>query len=295
MTTSDKHQTIASVRRALTARFAAAGIDFADADARVLIAHALNIERTTILTHGDRVLEPEEIAAIEASSARRLKREPVAYVVGRKEFWSLSFKVTPDVLVPRPETETVVELALDVIGAGAMRKEKLRILDIGTGSGALLLALLSEFENAVGIGTDISTAALKVARANAEHANLADRCNFVACDMTAGFDGRFDLIVSNPPYVARGDIAGLAPEVRDHEPAIALDGGNDGLDFYRAIAAQARGLLAREGWLIVELGVGQELPVGSLFTNVGLAAGPVRRDLAGIPRALAARQREFRP
>lgn len=287
--TADKLRTIASARRTLTERFTAAGIDSAGADARALIAHALNVERTTILAHGDRVLKSEEIAVIEAFSARRLKREPVAYVVGRKEFWSLSFKVSPDVLVPRPETETVVELALDVIDGSAMRKEKLRILDIGTGSGALLLALLSELENAVGIGTDISAAALEIARANAAHVNLDSRCQFVACDITAGIGDRFDLIVSNPPYIARGEIAGLAPEVRDHEPPIALDGGHDGLNLYRAIAAQASERLAPEGSLIVELGAGQELPVRTLFTNAGLAVGPVRRDLAGIPRALAAR------
>lgn len=287
--TTDKSRTIASARRTLTERFAAAGIDSADADARALIAHALNVERTTILTHSDRVLKSEEIAAVEALSARRLKREPVAYVIGRKEFWSLSFNVSPDVLVPRPETETVVELALDVIDKRAMRKEKLRILDIGTGSGALLLALINELENAVGIGTDISTAALEIARANAAHVNLDSRCQFVACDIAAGIGGRFDLIVSNPPYVARGDIAGLSPEVRDYEPSIALDGGHDGLNLYRAIAAQAGERLAPDGSLIVELGAGQELPVRTLFTNAGLAVGPVRRDLAGIPRALAAR------
>src|SRR6185437_12622963 len=148
---------------------------------------------------------------------------------------------------------TVVELALDVIDRRAMRKEKLRILDIGTGSGALLLAFLSELENGVGTGTDISTAALEIARTNAAGVSLDSRCQFIACDIAAGLGGRFDLIVSNPPYVARGDIAGLAPEVRDHEPPIALDGGHDGLDFYRAIAAQAGERLAPDGCLIVEL------------------------------------------
>lgn len=295
MTAADGRQTIAIARRALTETLAAAGIDSADADARLLIAHALDIDRTTLLTHGHRVLTPDEIASIEVLRARRLRREPVAYVTGRKEFWSLAVQVTPDVLVPRPETETVVELVLDAVVGDALRMEKLRILDIGTGSGALLLALLSELQNAVGTGTDISAAALKVAHANAARNGLESRCNFVACDMATGLDGRFDVIVSNPPYVARGDIAGLAPEVRDHEPALALDGGNDGLDAYRAIAAQARRLLTPDGWLIVELGAGQEPSVRALFTNAGLAAGPVRSDLAGIPRALAARPREKAP
>jgi release factor glutamine methyltransferase len=285
---ADAPQTIATVRRALTQAFTDAGIDSPDADARLLVAHALDIDRATLTTHGHRVLNAEDIATIERLRARRLKREPIAYMTGRKEFWSLAVQVTPDVLIPRPETETVVELVLDTVVGDALGMEKLRILDIGAGSGALLLALLCELENAIGTGTDISVAALAVARANAERHGLADRCNFIACDIAAGVTGRFDLIVSNPPYVARGDIAGLAPEVRDHEPTVALDGGNDGLDAYRAIAAQARDLLSPGGWLVVELGAGQEDAVRTLFTNAGLTVGPVRPDLAGIPRALAA-------
>jgi release factor glutamine methyltransferase len=288
VTATEALTTIAAARRALTAAFAQAGIETPDADARLLIAHALDIDRTTLTTHGHRVLNAEETASIETLRARRLKREPVAYITGHKEFWSLPLRVTPDVLVPRPETETVVELVLDAVVGDALRMERLRILDIGTGSGALLLSLLCEIENSLGTGTDISMAALGVARANAERNGLAGRCHFVACDIAAGLGSRFDLIVSNPPYVARGDIIGLAPEVRDHEPPVALDGGNDGLDVYRAIAAQARALLAPGGWLVVELGAGQEAAVRTLFTNAGLIAGPARPDLAGIPRALAA-------
>lgn len=289
MRRTDEPISIASARQAMTEAFTEAGIDSADADARLLIAHALDIDRATLTTHGHRVLTPEEVKKIEVLAARRLKREPVAYILGRKEFWSLSLAVTPDVLVPRPETETVVELVLDVVVNDALRMEKLRILDIGTGSGALLLALLSELENAVGTGADISAAALSVARGNAERNGLADRCHFVASDLIAGIAGQFDIVVSNPPYVARGDIATLAPDVRDHEPEVALDGGNDGLDFYRAIAAQARDLLAPGGRLVVELGAGQEAAVRALLTKAGLSADmTVRHDLAGIPRALAA-------
>lgn len=288
MRRTDGPTSITSARQAMTAAFTEAGIDSADADARLLIAHALDIDRATLTTHGHRVLTLEELEKIELLAARRLKREPVAYILGRKEFWSLSLAVTPDVLVPRPETETVVELVLDVVVNDALRMEKLRILDIGTGSGALLLALLSELENAVGTGTDISEAALSVARGNAERNGLAERCHFVASDLIAGLAGQFDIVVSNPPYVARGDIATLGPDVRDHEPKVALDGGNDGLDFYRAIAAQARGLLAPGGRLVVELGAGQEPAVRALFTKAGLSADmTVRHDLAGIPRALA--------
>jgi release factor glutamine methyltransferase len=280
--------TIATGRQALKKLLAQAGIDSAEADARLLIAHALDIERTTVLTHGERILTPDEIKKIDALAARRLKREPVARIIGAKEFWSLALEIDPSVLVPRPETETVVELVLDAVVNDALRMESLRILDIGTGSGALLLALLKELEHAAGTGTDISEGALQVARANAERLGLAPRCRFVNCDMAAGLQGPFDLIVSNPPYIAHDDIAGLEPEVRDYDPALALDGGPDGLDCYRAIAAEARRLLAPGGRLVVELGLGQEGAVRGLFSEAGLTAGEARQDLAGIPRALGA-------
>ena len=281
-------RTLAAVRRQLAERLRQAGIDSAEADARLLMAHALGIDRAELIANGERALEPDEIEAIEGLAARRLKHEPVARIFGRKEFWSLNLHVSPAVLVPRPETETVVEAALDIVVGDALQMEKVRILDIGTGSGALLLALLSELPNATGTGTDISTAALDVAQANAKRADLAGRCIFIACDIAAGLQGPFDLIVSNPPYVAHGDIASLAPEVRDYDPALALDGGAEGLDYYRAIAADARRLLAPGGRLIVELGAGQEAAVRALFTKAGLTVAAARDDLAGIPRALSA-------
>ena len=257
-------------------------------DARLLLGHALRLDRTQLIAQADRLLEAREVDAVSALAARRLKREPVARIQGAKEFWRLPLAVTPDVLVPRPDTETVVEAALDFVTRGGLRMEKLRILDIGTGSGALVLALLSELPNAIGLGTDISAPAADVARANAERNKLAARCDFVVCDIAAGVQGKFDLIVSNPPYVARGDIPTLAAEVRDYDPAIALDGGNDGLTAYRAIAAEAPRLLAEGARLIVELGAGQEPAVTALFTNAGLRVTGVRKDLAGIARALSA-------
>jgi len=281
-------RTLALARRSLVDRFAQAGIESAEADARLLIAHALDIERATVTTHGERLLSDREIAAIDALAVRRLGREPVTRIIGSREFWSLSLIVTPDVLVPRPDTETVVEAALDTISREATQLDSLRLLDIGTGSGALLLALLSELPNATGTGTDISAAALDVARANAARHALETRCSFVACDIAARVPGRFDLIVSNPPYVARAELSTLDAEVRDYDPALALDGGEDGLDFYRAIAVDARRLLADGGRLIVELGAGQEPSVRSIFTDVGLAPGAAYKDLAGIPRALNA-------
>jgi release factor glutamine methyltransferase len=279
-------RTIATARHALAEMFRQAGIDSAETDARLLIAHALGIDRAALMTDGARALSAGEMKAIDALAARRLKHEPVSRIFGSKEFWSLSLTVTPDVLVPRPETETVVEAAIDTLLP--MKQEKLRILDIGTGSGALLLALLRELPNATGIGTDISAAALEVARMNAERNALAARCTFIACNIAAGVPGTFDLIVSNPPYIAHGEIVTLAPEVRDYDPSLALDGGGDGLDGYRAIAAQVRPLLAQGGRLIVELGAGQEGAVRALFTKAGLKVVTVKEDLASISRALSA-------
>jgi release factor glutamine methyltransferase len=281
-------RTIAATRHALADKFREAGIDSGEADARLLMAYALGVDRAELIANGGRALTVEQAEAIDALAARRLKREPVARIFGHKEFWNLSLQIGPAVLVPRPETETVVEAALDAVGRDARQMAQLRILDIGTGSGALLLALLSELPNAVGTATDISAAALDVARANAERVGVAGRCTFIACDIAAGVPGPFDLIVSNPPYVVHGEIASLPPEVRDYDPALALDGGADGLDGYRAIAAQARRLLAPGGKVIVELGAGQEAAVRALCTKAGLAAAAVLNDLAGIPRALTA-------
>jgi release factor glutamine methyltransferase len=268
--------------------FRAAGIEDAEVDARVLAGHALHLDRARLISQADRVLEAREVNAISGLAARRLKREPVSRILGRKEFWSLALVITPDVLVPRSETETVVEGALDFVVRGGLRMEKLRILDIGTGSGALLVALLNELPNATGIGTDISRAALDAARVNVTTFGFENRCSLISCDMAAGVEGQFDLVVSNPPYVACGDIASLAPEVRDYDPIMALDGGDDGLAAYRSISVAAKRLLAPGGRLFVELGAGQEPAVRKLLTNAGLAVGVARNDLAGTPRVLGA-------
>jgi len=272
----------------LAQAFRTAGIEDADVDARLLVGHALHLDRARLIAQSDRILEAREINVINALAARRLKREPVSRIIGLKEFWSIALAITPDVLVPRPETETVVEGALDFVVRGGLRMERLRILDIGTGSGALLLALLRELPNATGIGTDISTGALKVARENAARCGLEGRCTFLVCDIASVVEGPFDLLVSNPPYIAHDEITSLAPEVKNYDPTVALDGGDDGLAAYRAIAADAKRLLAPGARMFVELGAGQEAAVRDLFTNVGLTAGTARADLAGIPRVLGA-------
>jgi release factor glutamine methyltransferase len=274
--------------RMVSQSFRFAQIESPDVDARLLIGHALKLGRAQMISQSERLLESREVNVISALAARRHKHEPVARILGRKEFWSLELLLTPDVLVPRPETETVVERALDIVVAKGRRLDELRILDIGTGSGALLLALLTELPNATGTGTDISATALDVARTNAARHKLDSRCTFLACDGAGAVAGPFELVVSNPPYIASGEIASLPPEVRDYDPTLALDGGNDGLDLYRTIAADAPRLLVPGGQLIVELGAGQETAVGVLLAGAGLTVNAARKDLAGIARALSA-------
>ncbi|MBS0534535.1 MAG: peptide chain release factor N(5)-glutamine methyltransferase [Proteobacteria bacterium] len=286
---------IAEAQRMMAQAFRLAGLDSPEADARLLLGHALRLDRARLLSQSDRLLEAREIEAVQGLAARRLRHEPVARILGRKEFWNLTLQVSDAVLVPRPETETVVELALDLIAHDGPRDEPLRILDIGTGTGALLLALLSELPKASGVGTDVSMRALEIARVNAAQNELAARTQFVCCNLADGVGGPFDLVVSNPPYIARAEIETLQPEVRDYDPALALDGGTDGLDFYRAIAREAARLLAPDGHLVVELGAGQEAPVARLFQTAGLTVEPARPDLAGIPRALPAMPAAKRP
>jgi release factor glutamine methyltransferase len=290
MTRSDfaAGMTIRAARRRLADLLRLQSFDTPDLDARVLVAHALALDHAGLIRDGARALASEEIDAIASVAARRLRREPVARIVGMKEFWSLPFTVNAATLVPRPETETVVEAALAAVDAGGGRSRPLRVLDIGTGSGALLLALLAELPNASGIGTDISIAALQVARCNATRNRLSARTRFVACDVAQALSGPFDLVVSNPPYVARDSIAQLAPGVRDYEPHVALDGGADGLDAYRAIAAQVPRVLASHGQLSLELGAGQSAAVAAILAEQGLAVTALARDISGILRALTA-------
>ena len=278
--------TVEAARRALAARFKT--IESAELDARLLLGHALGLDLTGLISAAQRRLTPDESARLEAFADRRLAGEPVARIIGEKEFWGLPLQLSSATLVPRPDTETVVELALELLRAGGDLHRPLRIADLGTGTGAILLALLSELPAAQGFGTDISESALQTAAANAARTGLSGRAAFLACDYASGLSGAFDLIVSNPPYIRSADIAALAREVRDHDPVAALDGGADGLDAYRALIPQAAGLLAPGGLLIVEAGAGQSGHIQALMTAAGLMAGTApRADLAGIPRAVA--------
>jgi release factor glutamine methyltransferase len=281
-------QTVETARRALAARFKSAATDSAELDARILTGHALGLDLTGMISAAQRQLTPDESARLEEFARRRLAGEPVARILGEKEFWGLPLQLSSATLVPRPDTETVVELALELLRAGGNLDRRLRIADLGTGSGAILLALLSELPAAQGFGTDISQAALQTARANAARAGLSDRATFIRCDYASGLAGPFDLIVSNPPYIRTADIDGLAVDIRKYDPPAALDGGADGLDAYRALIPQAAGLLAPGAALVVEAGEGQSAQIQALMTAAGLM--PViapKADLAGIPRAVA--------
>ena len=282
-------QTVEAARRALDARFKSAGIDSAELDARLFVGAALGLDLTGLITAANRTLTLDESNRLEAFAARRLNGEPVARILGHKEFWGLPFRLSAATLVPRPDTETIVERALEILRAS--RERALRVVDLGTGTGAILLALLHELPKAFGVGTDISLEALWTAKANAEDLGLATRSAFVACSYASALSGDFDLIVSNPPYIRSADIASLASEVRDHDPRAALDGGANGLDAYRVLIPQAAGLLSPGGALILEAGQGQSGPIETLMTAAGLTTPEgAKSDLAGIPRAVTGRK-----
>jgi release factor glutamine methyltransferase len=281
--------TIAAVRRAVARRFREAGLDTPDLDARLIVGHVLGLDHEGLMRESERPLGRRTLAAIDALAARRLAGEPVARILGLKEFWGLPFAVTPAVLVPRPETETVVETALARLDAAGARERPLRIVDLGTGSGAILVAMLHELPQAFGIGTDCSVAAIQTARENAQRPGVASRTAFVACDFGAALGGGFDLVVANPPYIPTAEIATLAREIRDFDPVAALDGGADGLAAYRTIVADAGRLLAPGGFLVLEVGAGQSDAVSALAGVAGLTAITATPDLGGIPRVVSGR------
>lgn len=283
--------TIEEARRVLAAQFRADGIESPELDARLLIGAAVNLDHTGLATQGLRRITDEEANIIARFAERRRAHEPVSRILGRKEFWGLDFAVSNATLVPRPDTETVIEAALECLRSGSYVEKEQCIADIGTGTGAILLALLSELPDARGIGTDISADALAVAESNARDLGLAGRTTFVRCDYAAGLTGSFDLIVSNPPYIRSGDIANLESDVRDYDPRLALDGGPDGLGAYRAIAPQAAALLAENGVLVLEVGAGQSADVSAILRAAGLTVtDPPRRDLGGHQRAVIGRK-----
>jgi release factor glutamine methyltransferase len=277
--------TLRAVVDRVAGRLAAAGIERAHGEAWVLLAAATGRGRAELIAGVGGTLDTTQTARLERLVRRRLAREPIAYILGEKEFWSLAFEVGPAVLVPRPETETVVEAVLDRIGE---RTGAPRILDLGTGSGCLLLALLSELPNATGLGVDASSAALAIAARNATRLGLADRCAFRSGHWGQRLQGAFEIIVSNPPYIAEGDWPGLQPEIRGFEPKAALVAGPDGLAAYRALAPDCTGLLAPHGLCALEIGCGQGDAVAGILKGYGLHVTKRYRDLAGIERCVVA-------
>ncbi|MFT8244493.1 peptide chain release factor N(5)-glutamine methyltransferase [Roseomonas sp. BN140053] len=261
----------------------AAAIPSPRMEARLLLGHAMGTDLSALLRDPRAAVPPEAAQTFAALLQRRLDGAPMAYLTGRQGFWTLDLRTTPDTLIPRADTETLVEAALD---AFPDRAAVGHVLDLGTGTGALLLAALSEFPRAFGVGVDRAPGAAALARRNAGEHGLEHRAAFLAGDWATALAGRFDLVLSNPPYIESAAIDGLMPEVSRHEPRLALDGGTDGLDAYRALAAALPGLLAPGGRAVLELGQGQEGAVSGLMQAAGLECRGCRPDLNGVPRAL---------
>jgi release factor glutamine methyltransferase len=279
--------TLVSVWQNARDRLIAAGVDSPVLDARLLLEAGAGVTRLDIVTDPRRALTPEQVVAVQALIDRRVAREPVSHITGKKAFWTLDLNVTPKVLTPRPETEFLVEAALKFLP----NTSPSRVLDLGVGSGAVLLAVLSERDLASGVGLDISVDAVAVARGNAEAIGVANRADFVVGDWGADFSEQFDIVISNPPYIPSGDIDGLAPEVSRYEPRPALDGGVDGLDAYRAIVARLHDWVKPGGAFAFEVGAGQAESVEALVAAAGYTVLPKRPDLAGIARVVSGQRK----
>ena len=263
-------------------KLAAGGIETAVLDARLLFQAASGLRHEDIVAEPDLIVPPEVAARFSLLIERRCRFEPVSRILGTREFYGRSFRVTPDVLDPRADTETLIGAALGLVkGTGP-----LRILDLGTGSGAIAVTLLAELPGATAVASDLSAAVFWCSKGNAEALGVASRASFVQANWFEGIGGKFDLIVSNPPYIPLGDIAGLAPDVREFDPPRALDGGPDGLEAYRRLAKGTGGHLAPKGHIVLEIGAGQENAVNELFTEQGFARESRHFDLAGHARCL---------
>lgn len=280
----DRPVTVSGKQAELRARLAAAGAPTPDLDARLLVLQATGLSHEALIAEPGRLLDPRQAQHLESLARRRLAREPVSRIAGEREFYGRPFLIGPATLDPRPETETVVDCALRHIRA--RRDDTLRILDLGTGSGALLVSLLAELPQACGIGTDLSEEALLVAIENAGRLGVAERASFVWTSWTTAIGGQFDVVVSNPPYIPTRMIAGLEAEVREYDPHLALDGGDDGLGAYRSIAEGARPLVAPGGMIAVEIGGGQAEVVAAIFAERGWNAEQILCDIAGRERVL---------
>ena len=286
--------TILKLIRWTSERFQREGLPTPRLDAEVLLSSALRVDRVRLYTHFDQPLLPEELVRFKEMIQRRLKREPVAYIIGWREFWSLSFKVTRDVLIPRPETEMLVSEALALRTSIPLGEEDLRVLEIGTGSGAISVALAKELASGSITATDVSEKALTVAGENAASNGVRERLCFLRGDLFSPLKNgeRFHLILTNPPYISRDEWSDLMPEVRDFEPVLALEGGRDGLDFYRRALVQVSEFLFPGGWFLGEIGAGQDQKILEIAgQNPALGEFSFVADLAGIKRVFKARKR----
>jgi release factor glutamine methyltransferase len=284
--------TVLALIRWADERFKKEGIPTPRLDAEVLLAETLGLDRVGLYTHFDQPLQPDELARFKQLILRRLRREPVAYILGRKEFWSLPIQVSPDVLIPRPETEILVAEALKVLAPAG--KEDLRLFEIGTGSGAISIALAREQPAARITASDISPKALSVAKENAEHNGVREQIRFLQGDLFQPVPKgeTFDAVVSNPPYIAQAEISSLLPEVRDYEPRMALNGGKDGLDFFRRALPSVNEYLRPGGWFLAEMGAGQDSKVLKIAEkNRDLDSFGFAKDLSGINRVFKARKK----
>lgn len=278
--------TLDSLMTEAKARFAAAHIGEAALDARVLICGLLDLPAVTLMTRGDNPVSAEDAARIRAAITRRAAHEPVHRILGRREFYGLTLAMSKDTLEPRPDSEMIVDGLVPFAQGMMAAAGGCRILDLGTGTGAICLALLSAVPGASGVGSDIAAGAVETARENAARNGLEGRFSGVESDWFSAIDGVFDIIVSNPPYIRTDVVASLAPEVRDHDPDVALDGGADGLDAYRIIAAEAKGHLSEGGMVGVEIGYDQMQVVSALFETEGFFVLERVRDLGGNDRAI---------
>ena len=281
--------TIGTALAAAARALADAGVPEARREAQVLLGHALGAGREVVIGHPERPITVQQHDTLDAAVERRRAREPTAYIVGEREFWGLGLAVNGDTLIPRPDSEAVVEAALAAV---AGRSVPLSVLDLGVGSGCLLLALLSELPHAIGVGVDICAGALAVARANASRHGLAGRARFVRADWGCALGGAWDLIVANPPYVDAAEFDTLAPEIARFEPRRALVGGADPLACYRALAPDLARLLAPAGAAVLEVGAGQAPRVAAVMADYGLAERGRWRDLSGIERCVVVRHGE---
>lgn len=280
--------TVVTVLREAAAALAAEGIEDAPRDARLLLGAALGVDQAELILRPDRPLEARQQARFQDMMIRRLRHEPVSRILGEREFYGRGFRVTPATLDPRPDSETLIEAVLAVVDASGGRQRPLRILDIGTGTGCLLLTLLAELPAATGVGIDISGGALEVARENALRIGSGDRARFDQKTASEACD-TFDLVISNPPYIPSGEIAALAQDVREYDPHSALDGGKDGLVVYRQIACRLCALVP-EGWAFFEVGAGQASAVRELLREAMLQrikSERTWRDLGGHDRCVA--------